>query len=221
MISTPSKLIWMACAEFVYLIRGERVATCIEGPANRLNPSILQSMRRHLLDPTESDLFVYAPYVQSKRDKFEENASSTYLDHIHAQLEHLGPAVQSRVTEDLTRPELTKWFLDMLDMREHAVPGQKDFWYRFCFHLPFQLASQIQSKSFKNRCQDACPCWLRFLIWYGHRTHLNVFQHLSWEKMSPRTNWMFPFPKIDPSRLHVFFSKKNAPPNLSWNTLFF
>ena len=96
----------------------------------------------------------------------------------------------------------------------------KDFWCRFCFHLPFQLASQIQPKSFKNRCQDACPCWLRFLIWYGHRTHLNVFQHLSWEKMSPRTTWMFPFPKIDPSLLHVFSKKSCTPESILKHIVF-
>ena len=131
MPSAPSKLIWIACAEVVYLTRGERVATCVEGPAHRLDLSILQSMRRHLLDPTESDLFVYAPYDQSNREQFEENANSTHLEHIYTQLEHLGPAVQIRVPRDLTRQELTNWFLHNLDVAEHAVPGQKAFWLRF------------------------------------------------------------------------------------------
>ena len=131
MTSKPSKFIWIACAELVYLARGERVATCIEGPANRLNPSILQSMRRHLLDPTESDLFVYAPYDQSRLEQFEENASITYLEHIYAQLEHLGPAVLIHAERDFTREEITNWFLNSLNEMEHAVPGQKEFWHRF------------------------------------------------------------------------------------------
>ena len=74
---------------------------------------------------------MYAPFDQSQLEQFAEKQNSSYLEHISAQLEHLGPAVQVNVLRDLTRQEMTNWFLENLDLIEHSVPGQKEFWHRF------------------------------------------------------------------------------------------
>ena len=87
----------------------------------------------------------------------------------------------------------------------------KDFWCRFCFHLPFQLASQIQQNPSKINAK--MPAHVDFVFWFGMDigpiwTCFSIYLEKKW---APEQLECSPFPKIGPSLLHVFFQEKLHP----------